>query len=133
MNENYLLFLASLIEYHFNDVQALNSFAKQIVSAQGENNPSNPGKAVEKDTSPLDLSAVNEISKASPFLKSILKLESCQEVDILSFTKVEIDSVSLEWVFGLGFDDHEENYVTLSNRNFSKLILDQFDKQKSAS
>ena len=25
----------------------------------------------------------------------------------------------------MGFDDHEESYVTLNNRNFSKLILDQ--------
>ena len=38
--------------------------------------------------------------------------------------KVSIDCVSFEWVFGLGFDDHEENFITLSNRNFSKLILD---------
>lgn len=30
MNENYLLFLASLIEYHFNDVQALLNFSKQL-------------------------------------------------------------------------------------------------------
>ena len=44
--------------------------------------------------------------------------------------KVSIDSVSFEWVFGLGFDDHEENFITLSNRNFSKLILDQFDRKK---
>ena len=44
--------------------------------------------------------------------------------------KVSIDSVSFEWVFGLGFDDHEENFITLSNRNFSKLILDQFDRKR---
>ena len=25
----------------------------------------------------------------------------------------------------MGFDDHEESYVTLNNRNFSKMILDQ--------
>ena len=30
MNENYLLFLASLIEYHFNDVQALLNFSIQL-------------------------------------------------------------------------------------------------------
>ena len=30
MNENYLLFLASLIEYHFNDVQALISFIGKL-------------------------------------------------------------------------------------------------------
>ena len=44
--------------------------------------------------------------------------------------KVSIDCVSFEWVFGLGFDDHEENFITLSNRNFSKLILDQFDRKR---
>lgn len=64
------------------------------------------------------------MSKNSPFLKSILKLESMNETHILSLAKVTVNSISFEWVFGLGFDDHEENYVTLSNRNFSKLILD---------
>ena len=32
MNENYLLFLASLIEHHFNDVQALINFSKQLAT-----------------------------------------------------------------------------------------------------
>ena len=43
---------------------------------------------------------------------------------VFKYLKVSINQVSFEWVFGLGFDDHEENFVTLSNRNFSKLILD---------
>ena len=34
----------------------------------------------------------------------------------------------VNWVFGLNFDDHEDNYVTLHNRDFSKQILNKFDK-----
>ena len=49
---------------------------------------------------------------------------------MLQYFKASIDSVSFEWVFGLGFDDHEENFVTLSNRNFSKRILEQFDRKR---
>ena len=30
----------------------------------------------------------------------------------------------------MGFDDHDENFITLNNRNFSKLILEQFDKDR---
>ena len=44
--------------------------------------------------------------------------------DVVQNIKIKVDTVELEWVFGLGFDDHEENFVTLNNRNFSKLILD---------
>ena len=33
MNENYLLFLASLIEYHFNDAQALINFFRNLAPA----------------------------------------------------------------------------------------------------
>ena len=64
------------------------------------------------------------MSKTSPFLKSIIKLESLNKTRILSLLNISIDSVSFEWVFGLGFDDHEENFVTLNNRNFAKTILD---------
>ena len=49
---------------------------------------------------------------------------------MLRYIKVSIDCISFEWVFGLGFDDHEEDFITLSNRNFSKLILDQFDRKR---
>ena len=33
MNENYLLFLASLIEYHWNDVLGLNSFISKLTKS----------------------------------------------------------------------------------------------------
>ena len=68
------------------------------------------------------------MSKTSPFLKSIIATELMKNEDktasVFKYLKVSINQVSFEWVFGLGFDDHEENFVTLSNRNFSKLILD---------
>ena len=74
------------------------------------------------------------MSKTSPFLKSIIATESMKNNDkkakVMQYIKVTIDSVSIEWVFGLGFDDHEENFVTLSSRNISKLILDQFDRTR---
>ena len=31
----------------------------------------------------------------------------------------------------MGFDDHEESFVTLNNRNFSKLILNQLDASRT--
>lgn len=76
----------------------------------------------------LDSVVLNEMSKSSPFLKSIIASESVKsqfkKALVRDYIKISIDSVSFEWVFGLGFDDHEENFVTLSNRNFSKIILD---------
>jgi hypothetical protein len=32
----------------------------------------------------------------------------------------------------MGFDDHDENYITLNSRGLSKLILDQFDKNRES-
>jgi hypothetical protein len=60
-------------------------------------------------------------------LKSIVASESQQPSSsgIISFVSVKVDAITVEWIFGMGFDDHEESYVTLNNRNFSKLILDQ--------
>jgi hypothetical protein len=37
--------------------------------------------------------------------------------------KVHISEVLIEWVFNMSFDSYEENYVTLNNRNFTRLIL----------
>lgn len=41
---------------------------------------------------------------------------------------MKINKVMIEWVFGMGFDDHEDNYVTLFNKNFSQKILSKFDQ-----
>ena len=61
------------------------------------------------------------------FLKSIVASESQQPSNsgIISFVSLKVDAITVEWIFAMGFDDHEESYVTLNNRNFSKLILDQ--------
>lgn len=60
-------------------------------------------------------------------MKSIVASESQQPSSsgIISFVSLKVDAITVEWIFGMGFDDHEESYVTLNNRNFSKLILDQ--------
>ena len=39
----------------------------------------------------------------------------------------KIDSTKIEWVFGQSFDDYQEQFVSLKNRNLSKIILDKFD------
>lgn len=44
--------------------------------------------------------------------------------------EVNIEMIRVEWVFGQGFDDHEDNFVTLFNKNFSQQILSQFDSKQ---
>jgi len=138
MNENYLLFLASLIEYHFNDVQALINYSKTMTVSKADFANTDTSKT---DNSQAKCAAIDEtllasLSKTSPFIKSIIATENSlkdsddDKAQILQFVKISIDSIAFEWVFDLGFDDHEENFVTLNNRNFSKLILDQFDRKR---
>jgi hypothetical protein len=38
-----------------------------------------------------------------------------------------VNKVLVEWIFGMSFDDHEESFVTLHNRNFTKMILEKLD------
>ena len=66
------------------------------------------------------------MSQDSPVLKSIVATESKKSANagILSFLSLKVRAITVEWIFGMGFDDHEESFVTLNNRNFSKLILD---------
>lgn len=128
MNENYLLFLASLIEYHFNDVQALTTFVtSSLLQGAAESDPA-PGRQRQStnilELEPIDEQSLTELCKESVFFKSTLHTEQHLGQDVVQNIKIKVDTVELEWVFGLGFDDHEENFVTLNNRNFSKLILD---------
>jgi hypothetical protein len=41
---------------------------------------------------------------------------------------VSVKQVLVEWIFGMSFDDHEESFVTLHNRNFTKMILEKLDQ-----
>ncbi len=44
-----------------------------------------------------------------------------------NITGIRIGLIEVKWVFGLGFNDHEDNFVTLFNKNFSQQILSQFE------
>ena len=74
---------------------------------------------------PIDGESIARLSQNSPFLKSIVATETQQDASagILSFLSLKVRAITVEWIFGMGFDDHEESFVTLNNRNFSKLIL----------
>ena len=75
---------------------------------------------------PITAKIITRLSQDSPFLKSIVATETRQNASagILSFLSLKVQAITVEWIFGMGFDDHEESFVTLNNRNFSKLILD---------
>ena len=78
MNENYLLFLASLIEYHFNDVQALINYSKTMTASKADFANTDTSKA---DNSQAKCAAIDEtllasLSKTSPFIKSIIATEN---------------------------------------------------------
>ena len=38
-----------------------------------------------------------------------------------------------EWVFGQSFDEHQDQFVTLNNRNLTKIILEKFDTDAQTS
>ena len=80
----------------------------------------------QKELQLIDEETIKRLSEESPFLKSIVASESQQPSSsgIISFVSLKVDAITVEWIFVMGFDDHEESYVTLNNRNFSKLILD---------
>ena len=46
-------------------------------------------------------------------------IASKQYENLAEIKSVKVGKIQIEWVFGLGFSDHEENYVTLYNKNFS--------------
>jgi hypothetical protein len=38
--------------------------------------------------------------------------------------------VQVQWVFEMSFDDHDENFQTLNNRNFSKQVLSRLETKQ---
>jgi hypothetical protein len=46
-----------------------------------------------------------------------------------SLQNIQVDSFKLEWIFGQSFDDYQEKFVTLKNRNVSHLILERLDNE----
>ena len=84
MNENYLLFLASLIEYHFNDAKALINFSKKLAPQSAtEVDVLQTAKQMSSDEGgygTLDDAVLNEMSKISRAL--VLKLH-CNKISLL--------------------------------------------------
>ena len=50
-------------------------------------------------------------------------------IDLATIQSIFIQSIKVEWIFGQSFDDHQDQFVTLSNRNFTKIILDKLDQE----
>jgi len=46
-----------------------------------------------------------------------------------SLQNIQVETFKLEWIFGQSFDDYQEKFVTLKNRNVSNLILERFDNE----
>lgn len=46
-----------------------------------------------------------------------------------SLQNIFVERFRLEWIFGQSFDDYQEKFVTLKNRNVSHLILERFDNE----
>ena len=42
---------------------------------------------------------------------------------------IQVTSFKTEWIFGQTFDEHQDKFVTLNNRNFTKMILEKFDNE----
>ena len=65
-----------------------------------------------------------------PQLEQLVKLFEMpidiKQTKIISF---KINSWRLEWVFGQSFDEHQDQFVTLNNRNLTKIILEKFDTE----
>lgn len=76
---------------------------------------------------------LEELAQESILMKSILSIlkltqENMQEpmtaYPVTSYVRVKLQTVEVQWVLGMSLESHEENFVTLNNRNFTKLILD---------
>ena len=46
-----------------------------------------------------------------------------------SIVLIQVSSFKTEWIFGQTFDEHQDKFVTLNNRNFTKMILEKFDNE----
>lgn len=58
-------------------------------------------------------------------INDVIDLSGIYKVLKMQFTLGRLD---ISWIFEMNFDDHEENYVTLHNKDISKQILEEFDK-----
>lgn len=60
------------------------------------------------------------------------ELESLNEtvpIALASIQNIMIESFKVEWIFGQSFDDYQDKFVTLNDRNETKLILEKFDME----
>lgn len=76
---------------------------------------------------------IESLTNSSPFVKSIVAtlVQTNSKDKIKTFSQAKIEKIEIQWVTGMSFEDHEENFVTLHNRNFTKLILEQFDRKRT--
>eukprot|EP00347_Sterkiella_histriomuscorum_P015009 403358661 len=130
INENYILLLANLVEHHFEDsFQIMQNFTQ---NNQNANQISNEHA--------LNLNMINaQILTQEEVKDKIFQVKLCEFTvnmlkaldSLIEIQSINIGSISLEWIFGLGFEDHEDNFVTLYNKNQSQQILQQFEQEKT--
>ena len=120
VNENFMLFLASVIEHNYSDTVALITYLQQPATTTTQ----------PTDKPLLHQSAIDKLSEKSPFFKSVVSTQQATgNVEIISYLKATLQEIKIEWVFGMSFNDHEEDFCTLYNRNISRLILEQLDQK----
>ena len=56
-------------------------------------------------------------------IHKVLRNKIGKSKDIFSIKFIRLGTLELSWLFGMSFDDHEDTFVTLFNKNFSKQIL----------
>lgn len=52
-------------------------------------------------------------------------------VSSAALQNLEVGSIKLEWVFNQNFDEHQDKFVTFSNRKYTKMILDQLNQESN--
>jgi hypothetical protein len=80
----------------------------------------------------LDRKVLRQFAKNSPFLKSVIAQEKVLDcgLNIRTYFQAVVSCIQVSWVFGMSFDDHDENFQTLNNRNFSKQMLSRLETKQ---
>ena len=111
LNENYILLLSKLVDENYEDVLHI------IPKLKKESSEKIEAQSIE---APASYSSLFEKSE----IKQLLELSDPQPIFF-----VQVASFKTEWIFGQTFDEHQDKFVTLNNRNFTKMILEKFDNQ----
>ena len=142
LNENYILLLSKLIDENFDDgsqlMAKLRNKEEDHASKAKENETKNDGCKQIRQTDQTDkrfsferlfesdMEGIHEIIKLNHFKQDDRGRSQIQSARILKFL---IESFKIEWIFGQTFDEHQDQFVTLNNRNVTKLILEKFDNE----